>query len=294
MKHYHYNDFFFLSLNISPTSLLIPVSALALLQGLTEFLPISSSGHLLVLSSIFVYYNHTFSRVWGLFGNLTLHVGTLLAAIAYFLPALNHDLRPLLRSHHPRSRAIRRLWLAVLTTTILTGLVGLLIHDRVESLFHKPSGTIPMFTLTGLVLLLTPRFRGQLETPSSTRHALWIGFVIGIAQCFALLPGISRSGLTIAAGLAVGLTPGVAFRFSFYTGIPLMAAAWLYDLLFKASRDTGAMPWFIYGWGILLAAVTGWFALRWLERWTIQYKLHWFGFYCLLLALTIFTVTILF
>ncbi len=291
MTYAQLNEFFFLSLNISPTSPLIPVSALALLQGLTEFLPISSSGHLLVLSSIIVYYNHTFSRVWGLFGNLTLHVGTLVAALAYFLPALNQDLRPLLQFHHPRSRTVRHLWLAVLTATALTGLVGLLIHDRVESLFHKPTRTIPLFAVTGFVLLLTPRFHGKCKTLTSARQALGIGFVIGIAQCLALLPGISRSGLTIAAALAVGLTPSLAFRFSFYTGIPLMAAAWFYDLLFHVSRDTGTLPWFIYGWGVLLAAVSGWFALRWLERWTLQHKLHWFGLYCIVLALAMLAIT---
>ena len=273
----------------SGVSMLAGVTFLGVLQGLTEFLPVSSSGHLSAFRLLAMFKMPTL-RVWGVFGDLTLHLGTLIAAVLFFAPDLRQEAQawrdPV---GDPRRTTRRSFWWGVVVATGLSGGLGFLFHDRVERAFDSLPAVIAGFAVTGVVLTVFGRRFGN-GRERGARSGTRLGVVVGLAQTLAIWPGVSRSGMTIVAAMAAGLTPLQAFRFSFYTGIPLMAAAWLYDLLFHMSPDVGALPWTVYGWAAVTAGVTGWFALRWLQRWTVSGKLHRFGWYCLALGLVLLGV----
>lgn len=274
------------------SSLAFGVTFLGVVQGLTEFLPVSSSGHLSVIQSFFLYKYHTFAG-WGLFGDLTLHLGTLIAAILFFLPDVKREWIQLMKTIHcPEGRYSRAYWLGVGLATGITGVIGLVFHDQVERAFTSPLWITLGFVVTGLVLISSGMVKGSRPWSGSYRAGLKLGISVGLAQGAAIWPGISRSGMTIVAGLACGLTPLEAFQFSFFTGIPLIAAAWVYDLLFQLSSDVGYYPLPLYLWAVFVSGITGWFALNWLKRWTVEGRLQRFGWYCLGLSLILGLVLI--
>ena len=271
----------------STPSVFAAVAFLGLVQGLTEFLPISSTGHLSALRLTLLYRFRTI-EAWGLFGDLTLHLGTLMAALLYFLPDIWRDIGQLLGRNEREFSGTGQFWSAVLVCTGVTGLLGYFLHDRVEQSLRSPLQISVGFVVTALVLFLSRRLRGASgEIAWSPARVLVIGVVVGLAQTLALWPGVSRSGLTIVAALAMGMAPLAAFRFSFYTGIPLMAGAWLYDLWSGRSLDVGQFSPLVYLSGAGIAALSGWWALAWLQRWTEDRKLHRFGYYCLFVALAL-------
>lgn len=200
---------------------------LALVQGITEFLPISSSAHLILLPHLAGWVDH------GLIYDLAAHLGTLAAVIVYF----RRDLRRLLvagwrsTSGHGVDEDARLFWY-LLIASVPVGIAGLLIYGIAAGLFREPLLIAMTNLLFAGLLWLADRVgrRQQAFTQISLRDALFIG----LAQVLALVPGVSRSGITITAGLFLGLTRQAAARFSFLLSIPvtLMAGGYgLYRLL---------------------------------------------------------------
>ncbi len=202
--------------------LLPQLIAIAVLQGITEFLPISSSGHLILLPHLTGWSDH------GLAYDVAAHFGTLIAVVFYF----RSDLRSML-SHWCRNltggpaNEHSRLGWAVLWGTVPVGAIGWFTHDFISTHLRDPviiAGTTIGF---GVVLWLADRL-GQRVRDTSTLS--WSDVVlIGSAQALALIPGTSRSGITISAGLALGLTRSAAARFSFLLSIPVILLATLYE-----------------------------------------------------------------
>ena len=202
--------------------LLPQLIVLALLQGITEFLPISSSGHLILLPHLTGWPDH------GLAYDVACHFGTLIAVVVYF----RADLRDMLihwfnsLGGAPANEHSRLGW-AVLWATIPVGVVGLLTHDFISTHLRDPliiAGTTIGF---GVILWIADRL-GPRVRDTSTLSKLDIALV-GCSQCLALIPGTSRSGITISAGLALGLTRSAAARFSFLLSIPVIVLAASYE-----------------------------------------------------------------
>jgi len=230
---------------------------IGLIQGLTEFLPVSSSGHLLLARTYFHLQAH------GADLEVFLHGGTLLAMGIYFAPAWLRALR---------DPGLRLPWVL---GVMPAGVAGLLLEDRVDAVFGHP-GILPFtFLLNSLVLLSLWRRRAS-ERPLTSHRAL----LIGLAQVAALLPGISRSGTTITVALHLGLPPDQAFFFSFLIGAPLMAGAWGLKLLHGSLTFS---PFTLGAFGV--AFVSGLAALWVLRRTTLPRRFRWFGVYSLVLAL---------
>ncbi len=186
---------------------------LALIQGLTEFLPISSSAHLILVPKLVGWADQ------GLAFDVAVHVGTLTAVVAYFRHELKLMSRDWVRSITTRQQtAESRLAWGVLIGTIPVGLCGLLFKDIIETSLRSPQVIATTTILFGLLLLWADR-QGKRQRDEHTLS--WRDIVIiGCAQALALIPGTSRSGITITAGLMLGLTRTAAARFSFLLSIP--------------------------------------------------------------------------
>lgn len=229
---------------------------LGIVQGLAEFLPISSSGHLRLLQD---------GLGWSGFGlafDTLLHVGTLIAVLVYFRADLTHMLRSAFR-RGPEHATDRRLAWLVVAATIPTGLIGLLGGDWFESvpLLYVGFG----FLFTSVTLTLTDKLSAH-----SVHRAESLGWggalLVGVAQGIAIMPGVSRSGATMAAGLGNGLDREQAARFSFLLSVPIILLAALKQAL-DVVAGSEPMPGMIASAvGFVASAITGYFAIAVLMR----------------------------
>lgn len=253
---------------------------LGLVQGLTEFLPISSSGHLVILQHLMGFKKPM------LFFDIMLHLGTLGAVIAVFWQDLKkigqEEILPLLKGfcNNPGllsalSRA--RMTLLIMLATIPTGLIGYLFKEPLESLFASTYAVGFALCFTGTLLWFT-KYCKKKDATLKTYQAL----LIGLAQGIAITPGISRSGTTIATGLFLGLSGELAARFSFLLSIPAILGAVSLELSSSTiSTHTPFLPTLL---GTLTAALMGYLALRYLLKVISHGKLYHFSYYCWLLG----------
>ena len=249
---------------------------LGVLQGLTEFLPVSSSGHLALAQSFLDV------EAGGVAFVVLLHAGTLLAIVIVFREGVLELLRGALllptALFRARSTWTRETLLAgkVACATVPGAAVGLFLEPRIEALFASPMVVGFLLWVTAVLLFSTRRAR-QGERDVGWRDA-WI---IGLAQACAILPGISRSGATIATALLLGVARPKAAEFSFLAAIPLIAGSLVLELpeLVQSGRDGEGAALLA---GFLASFLVGWAALVWLVRLVRQGAIHWFSIYCFL------------
>ena len=248
--------------------------SLAVVQGLTEFLPVSSSGHL-VLAQTFFGIDPASAFIY----DIVLHLGTALAALLFFRRDVADVLRGLLppyRQAPPELRAARRLLLLMVAATVPTAVIGLSFKDFFEGLFASPTAVVAALAVTGTFLVASSLLR-----PASLplEHApWWKAVLVGVAQGIAIVPGISRSGSTIVAGLATGLRREDAVRFSFLLFLPAILGATLLEL--RHPPAGAGVPMSLAAAGFVAAAATGYLAILLVLRWTRAGKLWQFGVYC--------------
>ncbi|MCO4747610.1 MAG: undecaprenyl-diphosphate phosphatase [Proteobacteria bacterium] len=249
---------------------------LGFLQGLTEFLPVSSSGHLVLFQQFF--------EIAGdeVLFDLVLHLGTLLPVIWFYRDSLKDMLGDVVGGEKPfLERPGVRLALLIIVATIPTGLIGVLFKDIFETLFQRPSVLVLTFAITGGLLWSTRgRTQGVLDASTLTYGQ---AALLGFAQGLAITPGISRSGTTIAVALMLGLTPMFAARFSFLMSIPAILGAVvlkLKDLGDAAPPDPAQLAV-----GGIVAMISGYFALAFLVGLVKRDGLSHFSWYCWMAAI---------
>jgi len=257
---------------------LIQALVLGILQGATEFLPISSSAHLVLVPWLLKW---EFDPNAAFIFNILVQWGTLLAVVFYF----QHDLLEMVgatwrgvRSRRPFQDPEARLAWLVLAASIPATIVGVALKTQVSQTFENPRTVSVLLLATAAMLFLGERigkFERTLES-LSTRDALWIG----LAQALALFPGISRSGATIAAGLVRRFQRPHAARFSFLIAIPVMIGAGLVAVFDLAQIPDGNSQISALVVGFLAAVVVGYFAIRWLIKFLARKSLSTFGVYC--------------
>lgn len=233
-----------------------------LVQGLTEFLPVSSSGHLVLVPSALGLDPPDLAT------SALLHLGTLVAVLAYYRRDILHLVK------FPSDPEARRVLLLLIIGTI-PAVVGLAVRDLVEGLQESITAVSIALVVTGAVIwfsgLVLDR-RGRLE------EATWLdGIVVGVAQALALVPGISRSGMTITAGLFRGLAPVEAARFSFLLGVPAIAGAGVIEGARLA--ETGDIPGSVW-LAVVLAAISGYAAIWILVKLVARLGLRPYAYYC--------------
>lgn len=241
---------------------------LGMVQGLTEFFPISSSGHLALAQQMMPGFEQP-----GLLFDIMLHLGTLVAVILYF----RQDLKQLLSSPFRRdiqSVQDRRYLRLLIAGSIPTAIIGLAFKDTVEKLFDRPLIVGGLLIVTGVLLFVAERFR----TSARKRLTLSDCLVTGVAQGCAVLPGISRSGTTIAALLLRGVEGQTAARFSFLLALPAVGGAALLSL-----KDVEHLPrteFVPYLAGAGVACLIGLISIHALLRVIQQKRLYYFSLYC--------------
>ncbi len=230
------------------------VIVLAIVQGLTEFLPISSSAHLILVPVLLGWQDQ------GLAFDVAVHFGTLTAVVAYF----RHELRGMavswldsLRTRNPDEEA--RLAWAVLISMIPLGLAGLVFHDMISTHLRSPLVIASTTILFGLALWYAD-VKGA-QTRCEYRMGAWRVAVVAFAQVLALIPGTSRSGITITAGLLVGLDRKSAARFSFLLSVPAISMAAFYETgnLIEAAE---AVDWTAMALGVALSALSAYLCIH--------------------------------
>ena len=232
---------------------LLEIIVLAVLQGLTEFLPISSSAHLILPSRMLGWEDQ------GLAFDVAVHVGTLAAVIIYFRAEIIRLLQGWLTTGFTRQpNADGRLAWYVALATIPAGMAGLLLDDWIE--LNLRSTAVIAATTIGFGILLGVADRVRHGRAGLGEMTLLMAMVIGVAQMFALIPGTSRSGITITAALLIGMQRVDAAKFSFLLSIPLILAAGGLKTLELADQST-AVDWQSLILGIVISAVSAWICI---------------------------------
>jgi undecaprenyl-diphosphatase len=260
---------------------------LGIVQGLAEFLPISSSGHLVLVPWLFGWPEH------GLTFDLALHLGTSVALLAYFakdwIVLAKAVLAGLTDPKVRQSDDWRLAWLIVVGC-IPAGIVGVLFEDKIEATVRQPALIASLLIVFGLVLLAADRL-GKRERPLAEIN-LMDALAIGFAQVLALAPGVSRSGITLTAGLFRGLDRVAAARYSFLLSAPITIAAALFKLRVLLKEPLNASQTVSFLAGIAAAAIVGalaiGFLLRYLQRRPVDLFVWWrlaFGALVLVIAL---------
>ncbi len=251
---------------------------LGFVQGLTEFFPVSSSGHLALLQHALGWKDPALAF------DLLLHVATLGAVLLFFAPDILLLGGEWFRGFRGREFRERPGWIygwALLAGTFLTVCVVLPFKNLVETAFGSPFLVGGALIVTGLLLML-PRFFPERKKPLT----LFRGCLIGIFQGFAAFPGISRSGSTIVGGLGLGLSREEAFRFSFLLSVPAIAGGMLLELVEGGGWHNLATRLPSGAWlGVLAAFFSGYAALMFLRRVVLFGRWRWFGIYCIILGL---------
>lgn len=252
---------------------------LAVVQGLTEFLPVSSSGHL-------VLFQHFLStREGDVFFDIILHVGTLGSILVVY----RREVLRLLKFDQAATGYLVSLAVGTVPAVVL----GLLFKSRIETLFHSP-----LFAAGGLLVTAVILFSTRFSAPAGSLGDPWVprpprlgrAFLIGVAQAGAILPGISRSGSTIAAALWVGLPRAEAARFSFLLSIPAVSGALVLQLMDGQSATPAEAGRLLLAG--LAAFAVGLLAIKWTALAVIQAHFWKFGFYCLAVGIVVLAVLI--
>jgi undecaprenyl-diphosphatase len=251
------------------------VIILAIVQGLTEFLPVSSTAHLYLSSWLFGWSPETLDF------DISLHIGTLLAVLVYFLPDWIQIVGQGFGLNVGRDEDLKLnrmlLWLLVIGT-IPGAIAGVLLDKYAETTWRNPMLMGAMLVAVGILMWLADRGARHLRHLASLN--LPDALFIGIGQALAVVPGVSRSGITISAGLAEGLTREAAARFSFLLSTPIIAGAAakdLYDTYKRSGLHGFVNPTFLIGVGV--AAVTGWIVIAWFLHYLRRSSLMPFVYY---------------
>ena len=267
---------------------IIQAVIIGIVQGLTEFLPVSSSAHL-------VFAQKLLGVESSLAFDVFLHLGTLIAVLWFF----RWDIIKMLKSwwlsigdilqgrfmEGFRQDPYKRLVWYVILATIPVGIVGVFFEDSVDALFAGAL-YVPAFFLfvTGTILYLSQRMAsGNVNLNNiSAKESLWMG----LGQACAILPGLSRSGTTIAAGLTIGLEKEFAAKFSFILSIPAIFGAFVFKLKdIGAAMDTNFLPIFL---GFIVSIIAGYLAIKWMLDLIQNRSLDIFAYYCWAVGIIVF------
>jgi undecaprenyl-diphosphatase len=251
---------------------------LAVIQGFAEFLPISSSGHLVFAQELLNIHNPEIVSF-----DVFIHFGTLISVVIFFFKDIIEILRSFFKAcitFHIKEEYVRteyfRLGIAIVLGSIPAGVIGFLFHRQIEEIFIDPKFAAMNIVITGLILFLT-----RLAKPTEGKKvSIFSSIIIGLGQAIAILPGISRSGLTMSIALFLKISPVQAARFSFLLSIPVIIGAAMFEAAKMIEHGTtiGSLPIVV---GIVLSALTGYVAIKLLLHIMEKGKFSLFSLYCL-------------
>ncbi len=264
----------------------IQAAILGLVQGLTEFIPVSSSGHLILFHQ-WLGVNQTAQA--GFLFDMALNIGTFSALVIYF----RKDILTLIKAiFNKKAKEFRLAWLLVLAT-VPAALAGFLLKETAESTFRSSKLVACSLIVAGLIMLGAEWYARRVKdktklvgvTPKQS-------VAIGLAQALAIVPGVSRSGATITTGLFAGMDRVAATRFSFLLGIPIMFGAIMDTLLTKSALSSVGDQKTVFIVGILAAFASGIFAIQFLLKFLAKHTLDIFAYYRILLGILVLAIAL--
>ncbi len=252
---------------------LIITLILGVIEGITEFLPVSSTGHLIVATALL---KPSFDAVTAATFNIFIQFGAVLAMIVFYRAELMTQVRTV-----RTDRGVQRFWLAIAIAFVPAAVVGVLARGFIKEYLFNPAVVAVMLIIGGVLLIVVeriPALTRREQTADTSQITVRQALVIGVAQCFAFLPGMSRSAMSIVGGMVAGLDRQAATRFSFFLAIPTLGLATLADFVLSLDEiDPAALPYFLIG------AVAAFFAalvtVRWLLRYVAGHSYVPFGIY---------------
>ena len=225
---------------------------LGIVEGLTEFIPVSSTGHLLLLEHFWGFGDENFGKTFA----VLIQLGAILALLSIYFVRLLRVARGLIDD--PMAR---RFTLGVVVAFLPAAVVGAALHGIIKSVLFNPWIVCIMFILGGLVLMWVDRLDLQSRHHDAMRFTLPMYFGIGVCQCLAMIPGVSRSGATIVAAMFFGADRRAAAEFSFYLAIPTMVGAFVYDF-YKSRGDMTLDNVLVIAVGFVFAFICGWIVVK--------------------------------
>jgi len=247
---------------------------LGVLQGLTEFLPISSSGHLILAKDVF----GINTNVFGLAFDVALHLGTFFAVLIFFWKDILRITTAFAKNiKSPLKNGDSKLFTFLLLGTIPAGIIGLLLESKLESALRGAYLVIFMLVAVGLLFLVAEKFASQKRDLEHIR--LKDALLVGLAQAAALVPGTSRSGITVTTGLFLGLKREAAARFSFLLSAPIILAAGLKEIDKVIATHPNSQELILFAIGFFSAFIAGYFAIKFLLAYFVKHGLNIFAYY---------------
>jgi len=262
---------------------------LGIVQGLTEFIPVSSSAHLVIVPYLL---NWKIPADQAFVFDVLVQVATLVAVFIYFWRDIVEIVKAVVQGlihKAPFAAPAARLGWLLLLATVPAGLMGLLLKSAVESAFSSPRATALFLFVTAGLLVVAERVgkRNRDLESLNWKDALWVG----IFQAVSIFPGVSRSGATITGGMTRDFQRPAAARFAFLMSIPVMLAAGLLASLDLVKTPNLGASMLVFIPGFIVAAVVGYLAIRWLLRYLVDHTLYDFAIYCAALGLVTLIVT---
>jgi undecaprenyl-diphosphatase len=230
----------------------LKAAVLGLVEGLTEFIPVSSTGHLLLLEHFFGLGDDDFGKTFA----VLIQLGAILAILVVYAGKLIDIAKRL-----PSDESARRFVIGVLVAFLPAAILGALLHGFIKGVLFNPFLVCCMLIAGGLVLLVMDEIAFEVRHDDATALPLPVYFKIGLFQCLAMIPGTSRSGATIVGAMLMGVSKRAAAEFSFFLAMPTMAGAFAYDL-FKNYKTLNADKAILIGIGFACAFVAGLIVVR--------------------------------
>lgn len=272
------------------------VVLLGIIEGLTEFLPVSSTGHLIVASN-FLELRDSLAGVFEIF----IQIGAVVAVLAYYRPQLWAHFQALIQAvqtKQVKEAKVSQLILTVLIAFFPAALIGLIFEDAIDNLLSKPIPIAIALIVGGVMFIVVERFLGakeEVQTPQSIDEeplSLKQALIVGTWQILALIPGMSRSGMSILGGMLAGLDRRRATDFSFYLALPTLGAATVYKLVSNLDQ-LNSSDYVLLLLGAVVSGIVAWASIAWLLRYVSRNTFVAFGYYRIVVGLVILVIFML-
>jgi undecaprenyl-diphosphatase len=260
---------------------ILSVIVLGIIEGVTEFLPISSTGHLIAATALL-----NFDAAGSAF-EIFIQLGAVFAVIGYFSRDLFHQVRTV-----PSDQNVQRLWMSIIIAFIPAAGIGFLLSDWIDAVLFNPRVVAFSLIIGGIVFLLIERRKVDEKALTTALQSVTPrqALLIGLAQTVALIPGVSRSGASIIGGMLAGLNRQVATQFSFYLAIPTLGLAAIYSLL----KQVGVLTrhdLILLTLGTVISGIVAWIAIAWLLRFVARNNFVVFGYYRIVIGFIILALS---
>ncbi|MDO4769011.1 MAG: undecaprenyl-diphosphate phosphatase [Brachymonas sp.] len=253
--------------------LLVKAALMGIVEGLTEFLPISSTGHLILTSTLLRFSAPPFSEEKAQAFEIAIQTGAIFAVILVYWQKISRTVIDL-----PRSREAQRFALNVIIAFLPAVVLGLLLGQMIKAHLFTPLVVAVTFIIGGFIILWAEKRQKTARVHSVEAMTAGDALKVGLVQCFAMIPGMSRSGATIIGGMLCGLDRKVATDFSFYLAMPTLIGAGVYSLYkVRSVLTVDVIPVFLVG--LLFAFISAWLCVRWLLRFISSHDFIPFAWY---------------